>query len=53
MLHNNKKQKSGKTDFEFFLTVHFHIFFDSFWPKICYNSVMVKDNRTIPTAMSS
>jgi hypothetical protein len=47
-----QEAKKGKTDFEFFLTVHCHVF-ESFWPKNCQNSVMVIDNLTIPTAMSS
>jgi hypothetical protein len=36
-----------------FLTVHFHVLLESFVLKNCHNSVMVRDNLTIPIAMSS
>ncbi len=48
-----QEAKSAKTDLEFFLTVHFQTFLKVFLTKNCNHSVIVKDNLTIPTAMSS
>jgi hypothetical protein len=53
MFYNNKKAKNWINVLNLFLTVHFHDCLKIFWPKNGHNSVIVKDNLTIPTAMSS